>query len=136
MEKTARKLQRSMTSARAAVLAVVFAIATTSPAWPQSAAVNADAVRKAVLDVPIWHVDRGNGTSLWHFQMKGDRLWAKIVVIGGRNFGDVPVEVTPTGLSLKDPDGLTIDLRYDPKDIQFPFKGADSQGKTYELTPK
>ena len=61
---------------------------------------------------------------------------AKIVVIGGRNFGDVPVEVTPTGLSLKDPDGLTIDLRYDPKDIQFPFKGADSQGKTYELTPK
>lgn len=120
---------------RSACFAAFFAMVAT-PAWPQAAAVSAEAVRKAILDVPIWHVDRGNGTSLWHFSMRGDRLWAKIVVIGGRNFGDVPIEITSTGLALKDPDGLQIVLRYDPKDIQFPFKGEDSQGKAYELTPK
>jgi hypothetical protein len=123
--------------AKSAWLAFVFAFVFTSPpAWPQAGGVNADVVRKAILDVPIWHVDRGNGVSLWHFEMRGDKLWATIAVIGGKNFGSIPIEVTTTGLTLLDPDGLQITLRYDPKDIQFPFKGADTQGKPYELTPK
>jgi hypothetical protein len=116
------------------LLAVVIGGATA--AWGQGATMSADVVRKAILEVPLWHVDRNNGTSLWHFEMRGDKLWAKIAIIGGRSVPDVQVEVTADGLTWTDPDGQPITIRYDPRDIQFPFKGADSQGRTYEFTPK
>jgi hypothetical protein len=116
------------------LLAVVSASATA--AWGQEAAMNADVVRKALLEVPIWHLDRSNGTSLWHFEMRGDKLWAKIANIGGRSMRDVQVEVTKDGLAWTGPDGERTTIRYDPQDIQFPFKGADTLGRTYEFTPK
>ena len=105
-------------------------------AWAQDASVNADAVRKAILAVPIWHVDRSTGTSFWHFEMRGDKLWANAVNNSGVTMGDVLIEVISDGLTWIDPGGQQITLHYDPQDIQFPFKGADSQGRTYEFTPK
>ena len=105
-------------------------------AWAQEPAMNADVVRKAILEVPLWHVDRSNGTSLWHFEMRGDKLWARIVNIGGSSLGDVQVEVTSDGLTWISPDGPQITIHYDPRDVQFPFKGADTLGRTYEFTPK
>jgi hypothetical protein len=68
--------------------------------------------------------------------MRGDQLWARIVILGGKRVGDVQVDVSDDGLTWKDPDGLQITIHYDPRDIQYPFKGADSQGRTYEFTPK
>jgi hypothetical protein len=116
------------------LLAIVSGGATA--AWGQGATMSADVVRKAILAVPLWHIDRSNGTSLWHFEMRGEKLWAKIAIIGGKSVGDVQVEVTNDGLTWIGPDGQPITIHYDPQDIQYPFKGADSQGRTYEFTPK
>jgi hypothetical protein len=116
------------------LLAVVSGSATA--AWGQEATINAEVVRKAILEVPIWHLDRSTGTSMWHFEMRGDKLWAKIAVIGGKNIPDVQIEVTNEGLTWMGPDGQQITMRYDPRDIQYPFKGADTQGRPYEFTPK
>jgi hypothetical protein len=49
---------------------------------------------------------------------------------------DVQTKVTKDGLILTDANGDQIVLRYDPQDIQYPFKGTDTQGTTYEFTPK
>jgi hypothetical protein len=116
------------------LLAALSAGATATRA--QDAKTNADAVRKAILAVPIWHIDRGNGTSLWHFEMRGDKLWAKIVNIGGNPLGDVQVEATSGGLTWMSPDGARAIIQYDPQDVQYPFKGTDSKGRTYEFTPR
>jgi len=116
------------------LLAVVSGGATS--AWGQGIPMSAEVVRKAILEVPIWHVDRSNGTSLWHFEMRDDKLWAKIVIIGGGSVPDVQIEATANGLTWTGPDGQSITIRYDPRDIQFPFKGTDSQGRIYEFTPK
>jgi hypothetical protein len=123
---------------RKALLARLIAAgsAGAAAAWGQDARINADVVRKAVLAVPIWHIDRGNGTSLWHFEIRGDKLWARIVNIGGNNVGDVQVEVTAGGLTWLGADGARATIHYDPQDIQFPFKGTDSKGRTYEFTPQ
>lgn len=123
---------------RKALLASLLAIAIggVTAARAQDATVNADAVRKAILETPLWHVDRSNGTSFWHFEMRGDKLWAKAVNSDGKSMGDVQIEVTNDGLTWIDPGGQQITVHYDPRDIQFPFKGADSQGRTYEFTPK
>ena len=58
------------------LLAMLIAAASVSATatWGQDNRINADIVRKAILAVPIWHIDRGNGTSLWHFEMRGDKL--------------------------------------------------------------
>jgi hypothetical protein len=48
----------------------------------------------------------------------------------------VQIEVTNEGLTWMGPDGQQITMRYDPRDIQYPFKGADTQGRPYEFTPK
>ena len=104
--------------------------------WGQDARINADVVRKAILAVPIWHIDRGNGTSLWYFEMRGDKLWARIVNIGGNPIGDVQVEVTSDGLTWVAPDGAQAAIRFDPQDIQYPFKGTDTKGRNYEFTPQ
>ena len=121
-----------------ALLAMLIVVGSASFAstWAQDATINADVVRKAILTVPIWHIDRGNGTSLWHFEMRGEKLWAKIVNIGGKPIGDVQVELTYGGMTWMGPDGARATIFYDPQDIQFPFKGADTQGRTYEFTPK
>jgi len=121
-----------------ALLAMLIVVGSASFAstWAQDATINADVVRKAILTVPIWHIDRGNGTSLWHFEMRGEKLWAKIVNIGGKPIGDVQVESTSGGLTWMGPDGARATILYDPQDIQFPFKGTDTQGRTYEFTPK
>jgi len=121
-----------------ALLAMLIVVGSASFAstWAQDATINADVVRNAILTVPIWHIDRGNGTSLWHFEMRGEKLWAKIVNIGGKPVGDVQVEVTTDGLTWLGPDGTRATIQYDPRDIQFPFKGTDTQGRTYEFTPK
>jgi len=117
-----------------ALLAMLIAAgsACITATWAQ----DAEVVRKAILAVPIWHIDRGNGTSLWHFEMRGEKLWAKIVNIGGKPIGDVQVESTSGGLTWMGPDGARATILYDPQDIQFPFKGTDTQGRTYEFTPK
>jgi len=121
-----------------ALLAMLIAAGSASitATWAQDAKINAEVVRKALLAVPIWHIDRGNGTSLWHFEMRDDKLWAKIVNIGGKPVGDVQVEVISDGLTWLGPDGARATILYDPQDIQFPFKGTDTQGRTYEFTPK
>jgi len=121
-----------------ALLAMLIAAGSASitATWAQEAKINAEVVRNAILAVPIWHIDRGNGTSLWHFEMRGEKLWAKIVNIGGKPVGDVQVEVTTDGLTWLGPDGTRATIQYDPRDIQFPFKGTDTQGRTYEFTPK
>jgi len=121
-----------------ALLAMLIVVGSASFAstWAQDATINADVVRKAILTVPIWHIDRGNGTSLWHFEMRGEKLWAKIVNIGGKPIGDVQVELTSGGMTWMGPDGARATILYDPQDIQFPFKGTDTQGRTYEFTPK
>ena len=132
-------LELPMTNAiHKALLAMLIATGSASATaiWAQDARINADVVRKAILAVPIWHIDRGNGTSLWHFEMRGEKLWAKIVNIGGKPVGDVQVEVTTDGLTWLGPDGTRATIQYDPRDIQFPFKGTDTQGRTYEFTPK
>ena len=102
----------------------------------QNSTVNADVVRKAILEVPLWHVDRSNGTTTWHFEMRGADLWAKAITNDGRSMPDVKVEVTNDGLTWIDPGGQRITIQYDPKDWQFPFKGADEQGRVYQFTPK
>ncbi len=132
-------LELPMTNAiHKALLAMLIATGSASATaiWAQDARINADVVRKAILAVPIWHIDRGNGTSLWHFEMRDDRLWAKIVNIGGKPVGDVQVEVISDGLTWLGPDGTRATILYDPQDIQFPFKGTNTQGRTYEFTPK
>ena len=116
------------------LLAVVSSGATAASG--QEATMNADVVRKAILEVSLWHVDRSTGTSLWHFEMRGDKLWAQIAIIGGKNIGAVQIEVTNDGLTWTGPGGEQITIHYDPQDIQYPFKGADSQGRIYEFTPK
>ena len=123
---------------RKALLTILIATGSASATvtWAQDARINAEVVRKAILAVPIWHIDRGNGTSLWHFEMREDKLWAKIVNIGGKPVGDVQVEVISDGLTWLGPDGARATILYDPQDIQFPFKGTDTQGRTYEFTPK
>lgn len=118
------------------VLLIAAGSASVPAAWAQDAKTNADAVRKAILAVPIWHIDRGNGTSLWHFEMRGDKLWAKIVNIGGNPIGDVQVEATSDGLTWMSPDGSRATIQYDPQDVQYPFKGTDSKSRTYEFTPR
>jgi len=125
-------------AARKALLAMLIAAgsATITATWGQDAKINAEAVRKALLAVPIWHIDRSTGTSLWHFEMRDDKLWAKIVNIGGKPIGDVQVELTYGGLTWMGPDGARATILYDPQDIQFPFKGTDTQGRTYEFTPQ
>jgi hypothetical protein len=132
-------LELPMTNAIHKALLAIF-IATGSAGatvtWAQDARINAEVVRKAILAVPIWHIDRGNGTSLWHFEMRDDRLWAKIVNIGGKPVGDVQVEVISDGLTWLGADGARATILYDPQDIQFPFKGTNTQGRTYEFTPK
>ena len=97
---------------------------------------NADVVRRAILEVPLWHVDRSGGFTLWHFEMRGDKLWGQSVNSDGRSQPAVQVEVTNNGLTWSYSDGQKITLRYDPQDIQFPFKGTDSQGGTFGFTPK
>jgi len=132
-------LELPMTNAiHKALLAMLIATGSASATaiWAQDARINADVVRKAILAVPIWHIDRGNGTSLWHFEMRDDKLWAKIVNIGGKPVGDVQVEVISDGLTWLGADGARATILYDPQDIQFPFKGTDTQGRTYEFTPK
>ena len=116
-------------------LLVVFA-GGVSAVSGQDAAINADVVRKAILEVPLWHVDRSGGFTLWHFEMRGDKLWGQSINSDGRSLPAVRVEVTDNGLNWSYSDGQTITLRYDPQDIQFPFKGTDSQGGTFEFTPK
>ena len=132
-------LELPMTNAiHKALLAMLIATGSASATaiWAQDARINAEVVRKALLAVPIWHIDRGNGTSLWHFEMRDDKLWAKIVNIGGKPVGDVQVEVISDGLTWLGADGARATILYDPQDIQFPFKGTDTQGRTYEFTPK
>ena len=123
---------------RKAIGVMLFAVVVggATAVWGQGVKMNADVVRKAILEVPIWHVDRSTGTSLWHFEMRGDQLWAKIAIIGGRSVPDVQVEVTDDGLTWTGPEGQPITIHYYPQDVQFPFKGADTQGRTYEFTPK
>ena len=120
------------------LLAMLIAAASVSATatWGQDNRINADIVRKAILAVPIWHIDRGNGTSLWHFEMRGDKLWAKIVNIGGNPIGDVQVDLASDGLTWTGPDGSRATIQYDPQDVQYPFKGTDSKGRTYEFTPR
>ena len=118
------------------VLLITAGSASVPAAWAQDAKTNADVVRKAILAVPIWHIDRGNGTSLWHFEMRGDKLWAKIVNIGGNPIGDVQVDLASDGLTWTGPDGSRATIQYDPQDVQYPFKGTDSKGRTYEFTPR
>lgn len=118
------------------VLLIAAASAGATATWAQDASTNADVVRKAILAVPIWHIDRSTGTSLWHFEMRGDKLWAKIVNIGGNPIGDLQVEATSDGLTWTGPDGARATIHYDPRDIQFPFKGDDTKGRTYEFTPR
>ena len=132
-------LELPMTNAiHKALLAMLIAAgsASATATWGQDPKINAEVVRKAILAVPIWHIDRGNGTSLWHFEMRDDKLWAKIVNIGGKPVGDVQVEVISDGLTWLGADGARATILYDPQDIQFPFKGTDTQGRTYEFTPK
>ena len=132
-------LELPMTNAiHKALLAMLIATgsAGATAIWAQDARINAEVVRKALLAVPIWHIDRGNGTSLWHFEMRDDKLWAKIVNIGGKPVGDVQVEVISDGLTWLGADGARATILYDPQDIQFPFKGTNTQGRTYEFTPK
>ena len=97
---------------------------------------NADVVRKAILEVPLWHVDRSGGYTLWHFEMRGDKLWGQSINNDGKSLPAVPVEVTNNGLTWSYSDGQKITLRYEPQDIQFPFKGTDSQGGNFDFTPK
>ena len=121
-----------------ALLAILIAAgsAGVTATWGQDAKINADVVRKAILAVPIWHIDRNTGTSLWHFEMRGDKLWAKIANIGGNPIGDLQVDVTSDGLAWSAPDGTRATIHYDPQDIQYPFKGTDTQGRTYDFTPQ
>jgi hypothetical protein len=123
---------------RKTVLMMLFAAVSGSAttALGQDAAMNADVVRKAILAAPLWHIDRGNGTSLWEFEMRGDKLWARSDINDVKNMRVVPIVVTHYGLTLIGPGGLQITLHYDPMYIQYPFKGADSEGRTYEFTPK
>src|SRR5258706_52245 len=102
----------------------------------QDATINSNTVRDAILATPIWHVDRSTGATFWHFEMRGDKLWGQSVNNDGRSLPAVQVEVTNNGLTWMSPDGQKITLRYDPQDIQFPFKGTDSQGATFEFTPQ
>src|SRR5258705_8058820 len=106
------------------VMLIAAGSASATPTWGQDARINADVVRRAILAVPMWHIDRSTGTSLWHFEMHGDKLWAKIANIGGNPIGDVQVEVTSGGLTWTGPDGARAMILYDPQDIQFPFKGT------------
>jgi hypothetical protein len=120
-----------------ALLAILLAIVGGATAtWAQDATTNADVVRKAILAAPLWHVDRSTGTTLWVFEMRGDKLWAKFANSDGKGMRDVQVQVTNDGLILSGSDGRQMTLHYDPQDIQYPFKGTDSQGRTYEFTPK
>ncbi len=123
---------------RNALLLILLAIASggATATWAQDAAMNADVVRKAILEVPLWHVDRSGGFTLWHFEMRGDKLWAQSINNDGKSLPAVQVEVTDNGLTWTYSGGQQITLRYDPQDIQFPFKGTDSQGGTFEFTPK
>jgi hypothetical protein len=123
---------------RYAVLAVLWTIVFSgaSTASAQNDSVNADAVRKALLATAIWHVDRNTGTTFWHFEMRGDTLWGKYSSADGRGMRDVRTKVTNDGLILTDSNGDQIVLKYDPQDIQYPFKGSDTQGTKYEFTPK
>ena len=118
------------------VLLIVAGSVNATLTWGQDSGVNADVVRKAILAVPIWHIDRSIGTSLWHFEMRGEKLWAKIANIGGNPIADVQVEVTPVGLMWVSADGAQATVHYDPQDIQFPFKGTDTKNRTYEFTPR
>lgn len=126
---------KALLAVRRASGTLMFAIAM-SPALAQVATTNADVVRKAILEVPLWHVDRSNGTLLWHFEMRGDKLWAKSINNDGKSIPDVQVEVINDGLKWIDSGGQQVILLYGPQDIQFPFKGTDSQGGTFEFTPK
>src|SRR3982751_3040206 len=106
---------------RYAILAILLAISGAFPAYGQDAPVNADAVRKAILATQIWHVDRNTGTTFWHFEMRGDTLWGRYSSADGRGMRDVQTKVTNDGLVLTDASGDQIVLRYDPRDIQYPF---------------
>jgi hypothetical protein len=117
-------------------LLLVLAVSGAPTSWGQDAVVNADAVRKAILATSIWHVDRSNGTTFWHFEMRGETLWGRYSSSDGRGMRDVQTKVTNDGLILTDVNGDQIVLRYDPRDIQYPFKGTDTQGTSYEFTPK
>src|SRR4051812_48403103 len=110
----------------------VLAIGVAPMSWGQGAMLNADAVRKAILATPIWHVDRSNGTTFWYFEMRGETLRGRYASADGRGMHDVQTKVTDDGLILTDANGDEIVLRYDPQDIQYPFKGTDKQGTIYE----
>ena len=123
---------------RYVLLAVLWVIAVSgaTTAWAQNDPINADAVRKALLGTSIWHVDRSTGTTFWHFEMRGETLWGRYSSADGRGMRDVQTKVTNDGLILTDTNGDQIVLKYDPQDIQYPFKGTDTQGTMYEFTPK
>ena len=123
---------------RKAILVILLAVVSggATAAWGQEATMNADVVRKAILATPLWHVDRSDGSTTWHFEMRGDKLWGQSVNNDGKSLPAVQIEVTNDGLTWTYSGGQQITLRYDPQDIQFPFKGSDSQGSTFEFTPK
>ncbi len=119
-------LELPMTNAiHKALLAMLIATGSASATaiWAQDARINADVVRKAILAVPIWHIDRGNGTSLWHFEMRDDKLWAKIVNIGGKPVGDVQVEVDLRWVDVDGPGRRASHNSLRPAGYTVPFQG-------------
>ena len=116
---------------RKALLTILIATGSASATvtWAQDARINAEVVRKAILAVPIWHIDRGNGTSLWHFEMRDDKLWAKIVQYRWQAHRRRAGRIDLRWVNVDGPDGARATIHYDPQDIQFPFKGTDTQGR-------
>ena len=92
---------------RKAILVALFVVVGggVSAAWGQDATINSDVVRNAILATPIWHVDRSDGSTFWHFEMRGDKLWGQSVNNDGRSLPAVQVEVTRNGLTWTNPDG-------------------------------
>src|SRR5437879_4629389 len=95
-----------------ALLVLGFAFVCMVSPWPQHVMANADTVRKAILEVPMWHVDVRGGFILWHFEMRSGKLWGQSMSNLGKSLPAVEVEVTEDGLTWAYPDGLRITLRY------------------------
>ncbi len=122
-----------------AVCAVLFILANSFQAQAQqtpTGASNAGAVRSAILGVPLWHVERSNGTSVGKFEMRGDQLWAKFDNNDGKGLRDVQITVTDNGLTWIGTRGQVIVLRYDPKDVKYPFSGTDNRNGQYNFSPR
>jgi hypothetical protein len=130
---------RRLAAIAAAVL--VLGIGTTAVAQDQTSATGSDKIEAVLLRPTGWRADFGHGLSEIVYEVRGDKVVAKIQGLSrtdGKTVLSCETVVTITSDSVIH-DGCRdrgVTLLFDPKDQDYPFKGQSQLGYRYRLKPK